>query len=103
MSFASPPAAKLQIANTTDYRENYANSLQVRMSLYDFLIMFGTFNQTVPDTVNIQNFQGVYLSPQNAKILANLLQQHIQQYEGTFGEIRLEPIGGGPGGTGAVQ
>lgn len=96
MSFQAPPAAKLNIANTADYRENYANSLQVRMSLYDFLLMFGTFSQTTPDTVNIINFQGVYLSPQNAKILANLLVQHIQQYEATFGEIHLEPSGGGP-------
>lgn len=97
MSFQAPPAAKLNIANTADYRETYANSLQVRMSLYDFQLMFGTFSQTTPDTVNIINFQGVYLSPPNAKILANLLVQHVQQYEATFGEIHLEPSGGGPG------
>ncbi|MDW8356134.1 MAG: DUF3467 domain-containing protein, partial [Bryobacterales bacterium] len=29
--------------------------------------------------------------PQQAKALTNVLQQHIQQYESTFGEIRLEP------------
>jgi flagellar protein FlaG len=94
MSFPGVPTAKLQISATPDYRENYANSLQVRMSLYDFMLMFGTFNQTTPDSVNIVNFQGVYLSPQNAKILANLLNQHVQQYEATFGEIRLEPVPG---------
>ena len=103
MSFSSPPAAKLHIATTPDYRETYANSLQVRMSLYDFLLLFGTFNQTAPDTVNISNFQGVYLSPQNAKILANLLLQHVQQYEAAFGEIRIEPVNGAPGGPSAVQ
>lgn len=103
MSFPGAPAAKLQISNTADFRENYANSLQVRMSLYDFLLMFGTFSQTQPDTVNIVNFQGVYLSPQNAKILANLLNQHIQQYEATFGEIKLEPVGGGGPGGGPIQ
>jgi flagellar protein FlaG len=101
MSFQTPPAAKLQISNTPDFRENYANSIQVRMSLYDFLLMFGTFSQHTPDTVDIVNFQGVYLSPPNAKILANLLAQHVQQYEAAFGEIRLEPVGGAA--SGAVQ
>ena len=41
----------------------------------------------------IQNFQGVYLSPQQAKALLNIMQQNVSQYEATFGEIRLEPQG----------
>ncbi len=92
-----PSAPKLQLANTDDYRESYSNSVQVRVNLWDFFLMFGTISQTVPDTVNITNFQGVYLSPQQAKALANLLNQNLAQYESTFGEIRLEPqAGGGP-------
>ena len=83
---------KIQIANAPDYREHYANSVQVRVNLWDFFLMFGTIQQTAPDAVNIHNFQGVYLSPQQAKALANLLQQNITQYESAFGEIRLEPI-----------
>jgi flagellar protein FlaG len=48
-------------------------------------------NQSAPDAVTIHNFQGVYLSPQQAKALANVLNQNISQYESTFGEITLEP------------
>ena len=92
-------APKLQIAQSEDYKESYSNSVQVRVNLWDFFLMFGTISQTVPDTVNITNFQGVYLSPQQAKALANLLNQNIAQYEGTFGEIRLEPTSG----TGSLQ
>jgi flagellar protein FlaG len=40
--------------------------------------------------VTIANFQGVYLSPPQAKALSNLLQQNLKQYEAAFGEIRLE-------------
>jgi hypothetical protein len=40
--------------------------------------------------VNIQNFQGIYLSPPQAKALLNVLQQNLKQYEAAFGEIRLE-------------
>ncbi len=83
--------AKIQWSNTSDYREGYANSVQVRVSLWDFFLSFGTLNQTAPDAVSIMNFQGVYLSPQQAKALANVLNQNLSQYESTFGEIRLEP------------
>ena len=82
---------KIQVQNTPDYRENYANSVQVRVNLWDFFLLFGTLAQSSPDAVSIQNFQGIYLSPQQAKALLNILQQNISQYESTFGEIKLEP------------
>jgi flagellar protein FlaG len=83
--------SKIQLSNTGDYREAYANSVQVRVSLWDFFLSFGTINQTAPDAVSIQNFQGIFLSPQQAKALANVLNQNLQQYESAFGEIRLDP------------
>jgi hypothetical protein len=81
---------KLQLSNSTDYRESYANSVQMRVNLWDFFLMFGIVNQTTPDAVTIQNFQGIYLSPPQAKALLNVLQQNLKQYEAAFGEIRLE-------------
>src|ERR1700730_5209447 len=90
-----PPAPKIQLINTADYRENYANSVQVRVNLWDFFLLFGRVNQTAPDSVSIQNFQGIYVSPQQAKALLNVLQQNVSQYEGTFGAIKLEPQSGG--------
>ena len=83
--------AKIQLSNTPDYREAYANSVQVRVSLWDFFLLFGTVTQSTPDSVSIQNYQGVFLSPQQAKALANVLNQNVSQYEATFCEIRLEP------------
>jgi flagellar protein FlaG len=73
--------------------------VQIRVSLWDFFLMFGVVNQTTPDEVNINNFEGVYLSPQQAKALMNILQQNVAQYEQTFGEIRLEPVQGGSSGS----
>ena len=89
-----PAAPKIQLNYTPDYRENYANSVQVRVNLWDFLLLFGRVNQTAPDNVTIQNFQGIYVSPQQAKALLNVLQQNVSQYEGTFGAIKLEPQSG---------
>src|SRR5512142_2942742 len=87
-----PP--KFQLVNTPDYRESYANSVQIRVNLWDFFLMFGNINQTAQDHVQIQNFQGIYVSPQQAKALLNVLQQNVSQYESAFGEIRLEPRAG---------
>ena len=91
----SQQPTKIQLDKSSDYREGYANSVQIRVNLWDFFLTFGTINQTAADSVYIQNFQGVYLSPQQAKALYNVLQQNINQYEATFGEIRLEPQGSG--------
>jgi hypothetical protein len=89
-----PQGPKIQLINTPDYRENYANSVQVRVNLWDFLLLFGRVNQTSAENVSIQNFQGIYVSPQQAKALLNVLQQNVSQYETAFGEIRLEPHAG---------
>ena len=94
-----PSAPKIQLIQTPDYRENYANSVQVRVNLWDFLLLFGRVSQTSPDNVAIQNFQGIYVSPQQAKALLNVLQQNVTQYETAFGEIKLEPTAG----SGIVQ
>jgi flagellar protein FlaG len=94
-----PPAPTIQLINTPEYRENYANSVQVRVNLWDFFLMFGRVNQVAPDNVAIHNFQGIYVSPQQAKALLKVLQQNVTQYETAFGEIRLEP----QTGAGIVQ
>lgn len=95
MTQPTPP--RIQLVNTADYREDYANSVQVRVNLWDFFLMFGRVNQTAADNVAIHNFQGIYVSPQQAKALLNVLQQNVTQYETAFGEIKLEPQApGGP-------
>jgi flagellar protein FlaG len=63
----------------------------VRVNVWDFFLVFGTLQQQDETRVEVRNFQGVYLSPQQAKALFNILQQNIGQYEATFGELRLEP------------
>ena len=90
-SMSQPQPPKVQMSNMPEYREGYANSVQIRVNLWDFCLLFGLVNQTAPDNVSIQNFQGIYLSPQQAKALLNVLQQNVTQYETAFGEIKLEP------------
>ena len=88
---AMPIQPNVTLVNTPDYRENYANSVQVRVNVWDFFLVFGTLQQQSETQVEVKNFQGVYLSPQQAKALLSVLQQNIATYEGAFGEIKLDP------------
>ena len=88
-----PPQPEIRLSKTDSYREGYANSVQVKMSVWDFQLVFGTMQQDAPDHVNLMNFQGVYLSPQQAKALWNVLGQNLAQYEQAFGALNLEPHG----------
>jgi len=87
----NPAQPAVRLTPTADYREGYANSVQVRMSVWDFFLVFGTMTQDTPEEVQLRNFQGIYLSPQQAKALANVLNHNIAQYEQTFGPLVLEP------------
>ena len=94
-----PAPVKVNVTRRPEFRENYANSVQMRVNLWDFYLEFGLVSQTDPQVVNVETFQGIYLSPQQAKALLSVLQQNVSQYEGTFGEIRLD----GKAGMGVVQ
>ena len=89
---------KVVTHDSENFRENYANSVQVRMSVWDFYLVFGTMKQDSPDEVKIENFQGIYLSPQQAKALISILGHNLAQYEQAFGELALEPQMAPPNG-----
>jgi uncharacterized protein DUF3467 len=88
---ANPTQPNVKLTNTPAYRENYANSVQIRVNVWDFFLVFGTLLQQSETQVEIQNFQGIYLSPQQAKALLGVLQQNVTGYENAFGAIKLDP------------
>jgi hypothetical protein len=95
MNTANQPNVKF--VQTPDYRDSYSNSVQIRVNVWDFFLVFGTMQQSSETQVELRNFQGIYLSPQQAKALHALLQQNVSNYEAAFGEIKLDPRApGGP-------
>lgn len=90
-----PPQPHVNLTHTDDYRESYANSVQVRVSVWDFQLVFGLASSESPEQVTIKNHQAIFLSPQQAKALWNVLGQNIAQYEQAFGNLNLEPKGQG--------
>lgn len=81
----------MNLVKSDDYRESYANSVQVRVSVWDFQLVFGLASSDSPDQVTIRNHQAIFLSPQQAKALLNVLGQNLAQYEQAFGQLNLEP------------
>jgi hypothetical protein len=94
----NPSQPNIRLVDAPDYRESYANSVQVRVNVWDFFLVFGTLQQQSETQVEVKNFQGIYLSPQQAKALMSILQQNVSGYESTFGEIKLDPrmVSAGP-------
>ena len=86
-----PAQPNVKISQSSSYRENYANSVQIRVNVWDFFLVFGTLQQQTQTEVEVTNFQGVYLSPQQAKALLTILEQNVVNYEKTCGEIKLDP------------
>ena len=88
---SNPTQPNIKLVNAPDYRESYANSVQIRVNVWDFFLVFGTLQQQTETQVEVHNFQGVYLSPQQAKALLAVLQQNVSNYENACGEIKLDP------------
>ena len=86
-----PQQPKINLHNAPDFRESYANSVQINVTVWDFLLTFGRLQQQTPELVDILNFQNVYVSPQQAKALMMILRQNVESYEKAFGEIKLDP------------
>ena len=84
---------QVNLEHTPDFRESYANSVQVRVSVWDFQLVFGLAASESPEQVTIRNHDAIFLSPQQAKALWNVLGQNLAQYEQAFGVLNLEPHG----------
>jgi hypothetical protein len=100
MTQSKPPSDKPNVITrrSEQYRESYANSVGVRISVWDFFLIFGIIRQDSAEEVQLEHLQGVYLSPQQAKAFFNLLGHNLAQYEQAFGPIALEPQYAPPGG-----
>src|SRR5271157_6533560 len=87
----SPSAQQPQmnLVQSPDYREAYANSVQIRASVWDFQLVFGLASPEPPDQITIRNHSAIFLSPQQAKALWNMLGQHLAQYEQALAAFTL--------------
>lgn len=100
MNQPAPP--RVNIVEQDDYRNSYANSVQVRASVWDFFLQFGTVAKQTQEEVEIHAVQGIYLSPQQTKALHAVLSENLAQYEKAFGPIKID-ASAQPGQPAGVQ
>ncbi|MEZ5364065.1 MAG: DUF3467 domain-containing protein [Bryobacterales bacterium] len=70
---------RVTITPQEGYSEEYSNSVQVRVSLWDFFLQFGRLGKQTQEEVEIEAFRGIYLSPQQAKALHRKLSARISR------------------------
>ena len=87
------PQTKIEFHKTPDYRDEYANSVNLQVTTWDFQLTFGRLETQSADLIAIDNFSRVYISPQQAKALLQLLPANVEQYERSFGPISIAPPG----------
>jgi hypothetical protein len=72
-------------ALTDSLRGHYANCFQVGHNAFEFLIDFG---QLSADAQRSSFHSRVIVTPASAKMLTQLLEQSIKQFEASFGQIQ---------------
>jgi len=94
----SPTAQQpqLNVAQTEDYRESYANSVQVRVSVWDFQLVSACLSES-PDQVTIRNHQAIFLSRSRRKH-CGMCWADIAQYEQAFARSTWSRKAGFPQG-----
>ena len=94
-----PPAVTIRVPEgVSDF---YVNSLNVLLTPWDFILLFGSLSlpesissgkQTLPGEIRVD--AAIRMSPQHAKASASALQRMVNEYEKQFGEIATPADGG---------
>jgi len=83
------PQVPQQNTKAADFKSIYANNVQLFMSPWDVAFVFGE-NQSVKDNIlMVEQSVRVVMSPQHAKVFAQVLNDQIGRYETTFGTIQI--------------
>lgn len=75
----------------------YANSVGIHLTASDFQLIFGVMgdspNPERDPRPAITNHTAIFVSPQQAKMLLEVLAKNVQAYERQFGVIQTQPGG----------
>jgi hypothetical protein len=77
-----PPASEVPV---------YANDVWIQMSLWDLVMDFGVLMESSRERLRVQGLVRIAMSPQHAKVFAELLTRNIERYEKRFGPIPESP------------
>lgn len=79
---------KVTFLDTEDtFRPVYTNIIKVEVSLLDVILKLGIRDSELASKNQCKHIVDVYLSPEHAKALTMILNEHLDIYEKTHGEI----------------
>ena len=78
---STPATTNVELKQSPEYRQIYANNVAIRATNWDLLLDFGKIVSASADKLVVESELGVYLSPQQAKALVESLSTVIAQYE----------------------
>ncbi len=82
-----------RIINYEKVQDYYSNCVMVNSTNWDFCLLFGRSHLEGQDKVVEIYERSIYLSPQQAKALLNILGPQVAQFEKNFGEIEISVRG----------
>ena len=85
------PERVWEVNPTEDFDEYYATSARVVIGFYDIRLAFGQIVEASEERLAIQEAVSIIMTPELAKSLVPIFQQHIELYEREFGTIRTPP------------
>jgi hypothetical protein len=65
----------------------YTNNVVIELSPWDIRFRFGELLEASPTQLKVLERLTVVMSPQHAAVMAQLLNQHIEAYQNTYGPI----------------
>lgn len=82
------PARQLKLEIPADLKPTYANAAMVNQTFSEIIV---DLIQVLPNDQRARVQQRVVLTPTNAKLILQALQQNLARYEEKHGEIKLPP------------
>jgi hypothetical protein len=84
----TPSQPQIEFTTSEKYVKLYSNSVNMTVTPWDFTLSFGEIKQPGEKTV-IEHLVGIVMSPQHAKVFANVLTANVREYEKNIGQINL--------------
>jgi hypothetical protein len=94
---ASPTIPTYNFHKADDYRTIYVNWVQTSLTPFDVSLIIGHAHATGVDTTGVNIFDveqkaRITFHPAEAKIVAGMLAQSVENYEKQFGEVSVDQI-----------
>ena len=88
-----PPQPNIRLTILPDYRDGYANSIQVRVSVWDFLLIFGRLQPPAGDRVGgSPKFSGDLFESSAGEGAPFYIATERRAVRNAFGEIKLDAV-----------